>query len=119
MKNSLRFFTIVLATTLMHLSLLGQNQKIRALIIDGENNHGVWPKTSMMMKDFLEQTGLFTVVIDRTAFTWQGPHHDKIEGVEDIKELLSIIHLKMDKKPRPLMNRSQTPITTRILAVTT
>jgi hypothetical protein len=102
MKNSLRFFTIVLATTLMHLSLLGQNQKIRALIIDGENNHGVWPKTSMMMKDFLEQTGLFTVVIDRTAFTWQGPHHDKIEGVEDIKELLSMYPLENGQKTAPV-----------------
>jgi len=53
-----------------------QNQaadsKLKALIIDGENNHGVWPKTTMMMKDFLEQTGLFEVDIQRTAFTWQG-----------------------------------------------
>ena len=25
--------------------------KLRALIIDGQNNHYVWPKTTMMMKD--------------------------------------------------------------------
>ena len=36
--------------------------KLRALIIDGQNNHGVWPKTTMMMKDFLEQTNLFELI---------------------------------------------------------
>lgn len=62
--------------------------KLKALIIDGENNHGVWPMTTMMMKDYLEQTGLFTVDIERTANTWQGPHHNEIAGITDIKELL-------------------------------
>jgi len=60
----------------------------RALIIDGENNHGVWPMTTMMMKDYLEETGLFQVDIERTRYTWQGPHHDAVAGIEDIKELL-------------------------------
>lgn len=39
----------------------------RALIIDGQNNHGIWPKTSKMMKRYLEQTGLFAVDIVTTA----------------------------------------------------
>ena len=46
--------------------------KIKTLIIDGQNNHGHWPKTTVMMKQYLEDTGLFTVDIERTAFTWQG-----------------------------------------------
>ena len=76
-------------------SLLAQSSsKIKALIIDGENNHGVWPKTTMMMKDYLEQTGLFEVDIYRTAYTWQGPHYDKSIGLEDIKELLTMYPLK-------------------------
>ncbi|MCB0632666.1 MAG: ThuA domain-containing protein [Saprospiraceae bacterium] len=70
------------------------NTKLKALIIDGENNHGVWPKTTMMMKDFLEQTGLFEVDIDRTAYTWQGPHFDARIGLEDIKELLTMYPLE-------------------------
>ena len=74
------------------------NSKLKALIIDGENNHGVWPKTTMMMKDFLEQTGLFEVDIERTAFTWQGPHHNEIEGVQDIKELLTMYPLTTGNK---------------------
>lgn len=58
---------------------------LKALIIDGENNHGVWPKTTMMMKDFLEQTGIFQVDINRTANVYQGPHHG-VKG--DVKRLL-------------------------------
>lgn len=40
---------------------------LRALIVDGQNNHGIWPKTSKMMKRYLEQTGLFSVDIVTTA----------------------------------------------------
>jgi len=64
------------------------NSKLKALVIDGESNHGVWPMTTMMMKDYLEQTGMFTVDIERTAYTWQGPHHNEVAGITDIKELL-------------------------------
>jgi type 1 glutamine amidotransferase len=46
--------------------------KLNALIIDGQNNHGAWPKTTFMMKKYLEDTGLFTVDIARSAYTWQG-----------------------------------------------
>ena len=46
--------------------------KIRALIVDGQNNHGEWPKITYMMKAYLEETGLFTVDVKRTAFTWEG-----------------------------------------------
>jgi len=47
-------------------------EKLKALIVDGQNNHGAWPKTTVMMKTYLEQTGLFTVDVARTAFTWNG-----------------------------------------------
>ncbi len=70
-----------------------QNAKLKALIIDGENNHGVWPKTTMMMKDFLEQTGLFDVDIERTAYLWLGPHYDQSIGLDDIRELLTMYPL--------------------------
>lgn len=76
--------------------------KLKALIIDGESNHGVWPKTTMMMKDFLEQTGLFEVDISRTAFTWQGPHYDKSIGLEDITELLSMYPLNNGQETTPV-----------------
>lgn len=33
----------------------------KALIVDGQNNHACWPKTTAMMRKYLEQTGLFQV----------------------------------------------------------
>jgi len=51
--------------------------KLKALIIDGENNHGIWPMTTVMLEDYLEDTGLFTVTVKRKKYTWQGPHSDK------------------------------------------
>jgi uncharacterized protein len=41
--------------------------RLRALLIEGQNNHGIWPKTSRMMQRYLEETGLFEVEIVRTA----------------------------------------------------
>ncbi len=102
MKNTIKLFAIAFFAVLIHMNLSAQNPKIKALIIDGENNHGVWPKTTMMMKDFLEQTGMFEVDIERTAYTWQGPHHNKIEGVEDIKELLTMYPLDNGQETTPV-----------------
>ncbi|HAA68998.1 MAG: trehalose utilization [Planctomycetaceae bacterium] len=44
----------------------------KALIVDGQNNHGVWPKTTAMMAKYLQDTGRFSVFVARTRFTWQG-----------------------------------------------
>lgn len=41
--------------------------KLTALIVEGQNNHGVWPKTSAMMQSYLEASKLFKVDIVRTA----------------------------------------------------
>ena len=60
---------------------------LKVLIVDGQNNHGIWPKTTAMMKDYLEQTGQFEVTVERTEFTWQGPHNDSDEGVGEVKRL--------------------------------
>ena len=51
-------------------------QRLKALIIDGENNHGVWPMTTSMIKDYLQSSGLFDVDIARKKYVWQGPHSD-------------------------------------------
>lgn len=48
---------------------------IRVLIIDGQNNHTVWPKSTVMMKTYLEQTGLFTVDVYRTNPVWRAHEH--------------------------------------------
>ena len=48
------------------------DEKMKILIVDGQNNHVMWPMTTVMMKSYLEETGLFTVDVDRTVFTWKG-----------------------------------------------
>ena len=45
---------------------------LKALIIDGQNNHDMWPKITSQMKQYLEETGMFEVDIERTAYTWKG-----------------------------------------------
>ena len=74
---------LILSSLLITLSLtvVGQSKssklkggKIKVLIIDGQSNHGIWPKTTAMMKDYLIKTGLFTVDIYRTKYLWLGPH---------------------------------------------
>jgi len=46
---------------------------MKALIVDGQNKyHSDWPKTTQMMKQYLEETGLFTVDIERTKYLLAG-----------------------------------------------
>jgi type 1 glutamine amidotransferase len=81
---------------LFSLSLLtfvaSADAKFNALIIDGQNNHAVWPKSTIMMKQYLEESGLFEVDIDRTRFTWKGEREAtwlSLAGVgktEDLKQ---------------------------------
>jgi len=40
---------------------------LKALIADGQNNHGNWPQTTKMMKKYLEDTKLFSVDVATTA----------------------------------------------------
>lgn len=44
---------------------------LKALIVDGQNNHNVWPKSTLMMRQYLEETGLFQVDVKRTRYLWQ------------------------------------------------
>ncbi len=85
----MRIFVLLLFMVCTSLQLHAQD-KLKALIIDGESNHGIWPKTTIMIKDYLEQTGLFEVDIDRTHYLWVGPHFDPSIGLDTITELLDM-----------------------------
>ncbi len=41
-------------------------KKLKALIVDGQNNHAIWPKTTQMMKKYLEDSGKFDVSVATT-----------------------------------------------------
>lgn len=87
-------------------------KKLKALIIDGENNHGVFPMTTLMMSDFLGETGLFTVDYARTANTWQGPHYDQTAlGIpaEQVTILLEKYPLPNHPKTTPVAEPAPDP----------
>jgi uncharacterized protein len=42
-------------------------EKLKVLIVDGQNNHGNWPTTTKMMKSYLEDSGRFAVDVATTA----------------------------------------------------
>jgi len=48
------------------------NAKLKVLILDGQNNHYIWPKSTRIMMDYLEQTDLFDIDINRTDTIWLG-----------------------------------------------
>jgi type 1 glutamine amidotransferase len=64
----IRVIALALLVGLVPLSLFAQtDQKIKALIVDGQNNHRNWPDTTKMMKKYLEDTGRFTVDVATTS----------------------------------------------------
>ena len=40
--------------------------KYKVLVVDGQNNHKIWPQTTQMIKGYLEETGLFSVEVATT-----------------------------------------------------
>ncbi|HSO86871.1 MAG TPA: ThuA domain-containing protein [Draconibacterium sp.] len=64
--------------------------KLKVLIVDGQNNHEVWPKSTIMMKQYLEETGFFEVDICRTKFTWMAEREKAylpLAGVGETQDL--------------------------------
>ncbi len=64
--------------------------KLKVLIVDGQNNHAVWPKSTIMMKQYLEETGFFKVDIMRTHFTWKAEREKaylSLAGVGETQDL--------------------------------
>ena len=65
-----RLFTLfavcLVGTTASHAA-----DKLKALIVDGQNNHAVWPKSTIMMKQYLEETGLFEAEVARVRYLWK------------------------------------------------
>jgi uncharacterized protein len=66
MRRSI-LFAAILSVVLPFALNADAAEKLKALIVDGQNNHGVWPKTTQMMKRYLEESGLFEVDVATTA----------------------------------------------------
>ena len=70
LSRFVRFLPATLALTLVCASDAQAADKLKALIVDGQNNHQVWPKSTIMMKQYLEETGMYEVKVERTRFIW-------------------------------------------------
>ncbi len=81
---------LIICVSVLMLSLSSEAKKIKVLIVDGQNNHEVWPKSTIMMKQYLEETGLFVVDINRTVFTWKAEREKAflpLAGVGETQDL--------------------------------
>jgi len=97
-----RFFNQETMNKLLHviicsllLSVTAEAQ-MKALIVDGQNNHAVWPKSTIMMKQYLEETGMFTVDIMRTQFTWMGKREQSFLPLAGVGETTDLDKPKTD-----------------------
>lgn len=75
MKNIFKASFCLLLLLAFDGNLSAQKNKIKALIVDGQNNHDVWPKSTIMMQQYLEETGLFEVDVYRSRYTWRAEKH--------------------------------------------
>jgi len=69
MRNTLALGIFLSLVTQLHAAA-----PLKALIVDGQNNHGNWPKTTQMMKAYLTETGLFDVDVATTAKSGTDPN---------------------------------------------
>ena len=79
--------------------------KIKVLIIDGQNNHSDWPKITAMLKQYLETNGKFSVDIQRSRFTWRGDQWLKDYGLNDGKEYQALKNAKTDPDFKPVFSK--------------
>ena len=96
MKMTAKLIIFFMVSLLVYGNTSAQNKKLKALIIDGQNNHEVWPKSTIMMKQYLEETGLFEVDIDRTKFTWKGEREKEFLPLAGVGETMDLENPKMD-----------------------
>ena len=99
-----------IAITLFSLSLVFA-QAMKALLIDGQNNHTMWPKTTMMMKQYLEETNLFQVDIQRTHYTWQGEAYLKDFPLRTQKATAALKKPKSDPNFKPDFSKYDVVVT--------
>ena len=64
----MRHLVLLAAVTWVALPAIASAEPaLKALIVDGQNNHGNWPQTTKMMKKYLEDTKLFSVDVATTT----------------------------------------------------
>ena len=75
--------------------------KLKVLLIDGQNNHDQWPKITYMLKQYLEETGMFEADVKRTAYTWKGEAYLTDFSIEGVTDTQIVEQPKTDPKYAP------------------
>ena len=107
MTHKIKIGFLLLTFVISAIALQGQDKiaptktKIRTLIIDGQNNHEQWPKISYMLMQYLNNSGLFTAEISRTAFTWRGEEFLDEYAIEGMRETKALGASKPDPDFKP------------------
>ena len=95
MKNA------ILISLVLVLSSMVTQAQIKVLIVDGQNNHVVWPKSTIMMKQYLEETGLFEVDIARSKYTWKAEREEEYLLLAGVGETENLKESKTDPDFKP------------------
>jgi uncharacterized protein len=106
--NNVRGFLILLTLVVSWSFDAAQGaEPIRVLLLDGQNNHVRWPKTSYMMKKYLEETGRFQVDVYRTKYVWNGGDLQKEFPLDDGREHVDVNDPKPEAGYRPQFENYQ------------
>ncbi|GAA4463590.1 hypothetical protein GCM10023189_41790 [Nibrella saemangeumensis] len=102
------YFTLIGLVLIVRLDCYAQagkanspSKKIRTLIVDGQNNHEMWPKITYMMKQYLEETGKFSVDVQRTYYTWNGQEYLQKYPVSGVPSTQVMPKPRMDSSFHP------------------
>lgn len=92
----------IVATFLMASHAASAAEKLQALIIDGQNNHDVWPKSTIIMRDYLRETGLYDAVdVARTKYTWKATREAAFLPLAGVGETEDLKKPKTDPDFKP------------------
>ncbi|WKN40632.1 ThuA domain-containing protein [Tunicatimonas pelagia] len=97
MKKALILTTLFLLSTVVAFS----QEVVKVLIVDGQNNHGHWPKITYMLKKHLEDTDMFSVDVARSAYTWKGEEFLSEFTIESVGETTALEEPKPDSNFSP------------------
>src|SRR5438445_2009768 len=61
-QNFVRLIALSVALAVVALTPAADRPRLKAVIIDGQNNHN-WKSTTPLLKQYLDETGLFTVTV--------------------------------------------------------
>jgi uncharacterized protein len=95
---NLLFFTI---KSNAHSPFKGKNKIIKTLIVDGQNNHDQWARITFLMKQYLEETGKFSVDVQRTKYTWNGKSDVEKYKIPGLASTVDLPKSRMDSSFHP------------------